>query len=445
MPGRPLFFLPLTDPPLMPRRGPFRASFRAMTAEQSEIFRADVRTLPSNMRALFIADATFAVREQEMLARLWVALADEGWRVVQAVPKVVIERLTPAAGSPVFARVLPYGDPVRLVGGLTLPFTAGIRAQSLINSIEELDELGDDEAPADLIHATGGAAWPIALEIGRRLGVPVALEIWRHGQIERAKALTKASGDIALLAPDPATERALMAAGIPFPVRVVPWGVHPHPTPHHSSPHNPQDAERRAGKPISAMVIGSGNDSAAFAAALTGLASVISRITAAGADALVFIDADAARKARVWPLLNKLGLLPRTSLIENLEARRDLLVEGDVLIVPEARGEHRTALLEAMASGMLVAAARDPMVSVLRDGETAALIDRADPGLWAATIESLLTRDHGVDRLARSAQAAVERDHTVSAQVRALLDTYEWLTGAGRVKWQAAASTTAAR
>lgn len=421
------------------------------------------------MRALFIADATFAVREQEMLARLWLALADEGWRVVQAVPRSVFPRFAQAEGwmdgigggtgggltVGLFARVLPYNDmPVPFLG--FLPFT-GLRASALINLIEDQDDfLGGgsgseprvDSHAADIVHATGGTSWAIAMEIARRLNVPVVLEIWRYGQVERAKRLastersrpTGSRAEICFLAPDPAIESALFAADTGFPVRLVPWGVHPHLEASNSP--KPLNSHR------SVMVIGSGNDSHAFAAALAGLASAIARIESAGQDAptpplasreapgetLVFIDADAARRARLWPQLNRLGLIPRTSLIENLEARRDLLIQGDLLVLPEARGEHRTALLDAMAAGMLVAAAADPMVSILRDGETAALVERPDPGLWANTIESLLTPPMGAttNPLVRTARGRVEREASAAGHVRTLLDLYDTLTG---VRW----------
>lgn len=426
------------------------------------------------MRALFIADATFAVREQEMLARLWLALADEGWRVVQAVPRSVFARFAQSEGwmgnsgsagggmsAGLFARVLPYNDmPVPFLG--FLPFT-GLRASALINLIEDQEDFlgggtSEQEAglhAADIVHATGGTSWAIALEIARRLQVPVVLEVWRHGQVERAKRLagTERSrpavsrAKVCFLAPDPAIESALLAADTGFPARLVPWGVHPNRegtgAPKHHNPHR------------SVMVIGSGNDAHAFGAALAGLASAIARIESVVKDAaqssqtspsaprvphaetLVFIDADAARRAHLWPQLNRLGLIPRTSLIENLEARRDLLIQGDLLVVPEARGEHRTALLDAMASGMLVAAAADPWVSILRDGETAALVERPDPGLWANTIESLLTPPASatINPLARTARQRVERDAPAAAHVRSLLDLYDSLTG---VRWAAA-------
>jgi|GEM_PF-359455 len=418
------------------------------------------------MRALFIADATFALREQEMLARLWLALADEGWRVVQAVPRSVLPRFVHSEGwmggfagirdtgggslgGGLFARVLPYNDlPVPFLG--FLPFT-GLRASALLNLIEDQEDFfgasgsaqGAETLPADIVHATGGTSWVIALEIARRLDVPVVLEIWRHGQVERARRIaaslrarsSPSHSKLCFLAPDPAIESALIAADTGLPVRLVPWGVHPNA----HSPSRPVNPHR------SVMVIGSGNDSNAFAAALTGLASAIARLESTSADppppktepvaeTLVFIDSDAARRARIWPLLNRLGLIPRTSLIENLEARRDLLIQGDVLVLPEARGEHRTALLDAMAAGMLVAAAADPMVSILRDGETAALVERADPGLWANTIESLLSPGSSPAPLARTARQHIERDASAVGHARALLDLYDTLTGA---RWAA--------
>ncbi|MEZ6233084.1 MAG: hypothetical protein R3B68_02735 [Phycisphaerales bacterium] len=47
------------------------------------------------------------------------------------------------------------------------------------------------------------------------------------------------------------------------------------------------------------------------------------------------------------------------SLIENVEANRALVLYGDVLLVPEALGERRTIVLDAMGAGMAVLAAAD--------------------------------------------------------------------------------------
>jgi glycosyltransferase involved in cell wall biosynthesis len=236
--------------------------------------------------------------------------------------------------------------------------------------------------------------------------------------VERARDVHLEDDAPLLIAPDQAIERALLAVppGAEHPaVRLAAWGVH---TPAHAR--EVLTAERAP----SIMLVGSGRDTAAFRAAFEGIAA----IARDQGDLLIFCDALAARRADVWALARKLGVLHNLSLIEELEGRRDLLLYGDILVQPEAHGEQRSILLEAMATGMVVIAGADPMVSILQDGLTARLVPRPLAAEWAAVIRDVVGHTDRARALASTAREHIRTTRRASDHVRAVLNAYDWLS-----------------
>jgi hypothetical protein len=355
------------------------------------------------MRVLILADEFFSSRERGLLSRLEIGLADEGVRVTHAVP----EGFQAEAPEGVFSRVLTYSTK-------TLLLTRRLAVRKLVRALEEMDE----KEPIDIIHVFGGSVWGLGRDLAIEMGTGLALEVWRAGLIERARSVRMEDGDVPLLlAPDPAIERALaqLPTGANLPIsRLATWGVLTPATPREIFP--PEKAP-------SIMLVGSGRDHAAFRAAVEGIASVAKD----NPDLLIFCDALAARRSNIWPLARKLGILQNLSLIDELEGRRDLLLHGDVLVQPEAHGEQRSILLEAMATGMVVIAAADPMVSALQDGVTARLVSKG-PGQWSTVLRDVMMNPERARGLGRSAREFVKTHRKASDHVRAVLAAYEWLT-----------------
>lgn len=355
------------------------------------------------MRVLILADDFFASRERALLMRLEVGLADEGVRVIHAVPDTRGEQ--PAS---VYSRTLTYSSH-------TLAATRPLAVKRLARAVDALEEREDG---IDIVHVFGGASWDFARDLAAELGAALALEVWRAGLIPRARGMGGEADDPPLLmAPDETIERALadgMAGELT--VRLAAWGVHAPPAVRSVLPE---------GRSITAMVVGSGQDAAAFAAALEGLGTVAQE----RGDLMIFCDAVAARKADLWKHARRLNLLDRLTLIEELEDRRDLLVEGDLLVLPEAKGEQRTVVLEAMAAGMVVVAAKDPMVSVLRDGHTCRLVAGGGPAAWSAAVREILGSPTIAAALARQAHEFVRLHRRASDHVRGVLSAYAWLAG----------------
>ncbi|MDX9912019.1 MAG: glycosyltransferase [Phycisphaerales bacterium] len=353
------------------------------------------------MRVLIMADPVFASREHVLLRRLEIGLADEGVGVVHALPESVVAQ----ADAPVFARVLAYeGD--------GFPFTRGSRASRLRAQLE-----GDGE-PITLVHAFGGRAWAMASEVARQAKAGLVLEIWRTGLSHRAASVSASKHrpePMALLSADESITHALVESGVSARIFASPWGVHAPPEP------------RRLFEPgrLPAIVIcGSGRDGRGYASAMAALAHAAEK----GHEFAVFADAMAAHRAGLWPLAQKLGLADRLSLIEDVEPRRDLLLKCDVIMQPEALGEQRSLVLDAMGAGMVVLAAPQDHSATLIDGVTARLLPPGDLPAWQRAVLDVLGDPAGAAQLGRRAHAFVREKHRPSTHVSAVLEAYRWLT-----------------
>ncbi|MBU6413363.1 MAG: hypothetical protein KGS45_07800 [Planctomycetes bacterium] len=374
------------------------------------------------MRALIIADEVFALRERAMLTRLEIGLADEGVRVVHAIPDTAAARAGDS-GSAVFSSLVTYETSGFL-------FASALRLRRLVAAIDALPRGDEESEDFDIVHAFGGSTWDMAFELAAIYHATPMLEVWRAGLVSRALTVagvanrTKLGLDPVLIAPDVTIERALKAgagsgAAGDVVVRGAWWGVHAQITPRKVLP---------AGKAPCVMMVGNGRDAKATRTAFDGLAMAMREHE----DLLAFMDAQAARNSGIWSLARKSGVLARISLIEDLESRRDLLVQGDIVLQPDCRGEQRTILLEAMASRMAVVAAADAMVSVLADGKTALLVPQTGPGSgaggWREAIHRLLMHPGAAQALADQAHDYVRDHRRASDHVKALLNAYEWAT-----------------
>lgn len=356
------------------------------------------------MRVLILADEIFASRERSLLVRLEIGLADDGVQIAHAIPARAASSVQELGSGSVYARALTYED-------APAPFASARRAKRLIEQLLEEDGFGRP----DVIHAFGGRTWPLAVELAERLESALALEVWRAGLIPRARSVkAEDAAGLVFLAPDPALERALRDAGGDTTIRSALWGVHP-----------PASARRvlPEGEAVSLMMIGGGRSEADFIAAFEGAAGLLE----SHPGTILFVDASAATRAGLWSHARKLGVLEQVSLIEELEGRRDLLLHGDILIYPEARGEHRSVILDAMASGMLLLAAADPMISALQDGLTARLVSDRSAGAWREGLASLLDDRPGARRLAASALQFVREHRRAIDHVRAVQSAYAWM------------------
>jgi hypothetical protein len=365
------------------------------------------------MRAVILADESFAARERAMLSRLEIGLVDEGVRVVHAIP----------AGAELWYQPEVFSDLVTYAAE-GIGFSLRWRVQRLAKEIQS--KADGAEQPVDLVHVFGYPAWEIGVELARQTGASLALEIWAAeliGPATRLRLPPELPPPVYFV-PDPGIERALRAEDPSLVVRLTPWGVH--------ASQNPREI-LRPGKAVSVMVDASGREAAAVRTALEGLAAAAVRAP----DLMIFAESDAIQLAGLWPMVRRFGLADRFTLIPDLEARRELSLRGDILCLPDGRGEFRSLTLDAMGAGMLVVAAADPMISILLEGRTARLIDKQAPDRWAAAVSSALEDRDGARRLAASARDYVRTSARASSHVAAVVDAYEWMTSRESIPFQA--------
>jgi glycosyltransferase involved in cell wall biosynthesis len=356
------------------------------------------------LRAVLLADHDFAVRERTFLSRLEVALIDEGVRVVHALP----EQTAADVAAPGLAPRVTYRE-----RGWSLGRSRA--AQGLRSRLQHL-ERDPGEGPADVVHAFGTEACPVAAELARRIGAALVVEVWSVALARRLAGmhLSRPDRPVVLLAPDPSIERVVKREVPEAATRLAPWGVH-RPS---SAP-----AAFAADRTPSMVLAGAGLDRPALAAALQGIAETAQ----SSRPFLVFADAVAVQRARLWPLIHSLGLHERVSLVPGVETNRDLVLHADALLLPEARGEHRSLVLDAMAAGMTVVASADPFVGYLMHQQTALLVAGPEASLWSAAVGGMLENEESSRRLGASARNYVAQHHRVGAYVAAVVDSYEWL------------------
>jgi len=363
------------------------------------------------MRVLVMPGRSFASRERRMLQRLEVGLADEGIRVVHAIP-----RGSDIAHDPdVFAQAILYD-----AGGL--PLTRQIRARRLYEELQALPR-GAGENAVDIVHAFG-ESWHMAAEFARVASCSIAVDFWSLAMARRAAAIRAAThhlSGVVFLAPNDALERAVRRDADGISVRVTPWGVHCPPTAREILP---------PGRAPAITVSGAGVDRDSLVASLEGLAKLVKTHP----DVMIFLDAHAARRANVWPTVRSLGLESRLSLTPLLEGRRELALRTDLLVLPEAPGEFKSIVLDAMATGLPIVAASDPMVTCLHDRRNALLIAGPDPALWAGAIGELLEDVPLARSLASAAREHIRKEHRVSSHIATVIDAYEWMTAGDAIR-----------
>jgi len=346
-----------------------------------------------------------------MLRRLEVGLIDEGVTV---------------------ARAAPRGGPAEPAAGLAANLTystGGVRWLSISPSRQLLDALktvtpfksSDAKGPLDIVHAWGTGAWPIAIELVQHTGAAVALEVWSRDAIERIPHIEhrthdlEAAGSTGLwLAPDRATLAALGETAHRWRVELSDWGIHP------STLRRADDSQ---GRPQSVCIMSSGKDQEACTNCLSGLARAVRERD----DVLVFLDEAAVRPSRaIWKHAEDLGLAPIMSVTPSVESRRDPVLRADVLIQPEARGEHRTLVLEAMAAGATVVAPPDPLIECL-DDERSVKVGEPNVTGWEQALRTVLDDVDLRQRLCANARAYAKANRLVHQQIAATLGAYESL------------------
>jgi hypothetical protein len=358
------------------------------------------------VHVLLLSDAAFAEHERALLERTAAGLTAEGIRVTLAIPKQT---------GAMFSLV---SEPIRY-SDRGLIFTQRIRAEQVAESIAGVGK--SPEGMVDVVHAFGGACWAMAATLAELFGAALAYEIWRGGLVDRASGLRHPDGLIvSCFAPDRPIERALASGLAGMTSRLTPWGA--------LAPPKPTQI-LRAGQVPSVVFLSSGRDAEQCRAAFEGVIQVVRE----SSELMVFVASESVKRAGLWKMADRAGVLDRLTLIDRLEERRDLVLRSDVVVYADSNHEHRTILLDAMASGLVVLAAPDPLVSVIVPGVTADIPSAMTAAGWHDLLEATLRDRDASISLGLSAREHVRQTRRASAHIAALVDAYTWLTGSDTI------------
>jgi hypothetical protein len=361
------------------------------------------------LRALILPDAGFLAREQALIARLEIGLADEGVRVVHAVPRS-LGLAEASGGSSLYSTQAMYADD-------GLPLTLGLRAGALARLLERnaMSEGGRAAGRAalagsrviDVVHCFGVDSMKFGVAMARQCGSAALIELWTREHVDLAANIVTRSGlggRVLCIAPDEKLLAVARGALGERRVELASWGVHV------------VDVIRRPKEdtdPVSVMLVLSGERAGRSALGVKQARAVMEGLAAfarSGREVLIFIEASAVAGYPISTWGAELGLSHAITIIPGLEARRDLLVQADVLLVAQSLGEHRTLLLDAMSAQMGVLALADPCVDAIDDAHGVRVLHDATPASWGEALKRWATDpEENAARARRSRSYVMEK------------------------------------
>ncbi len=360
------------------------------------------------MRVVILLDRSFAKREREMLSRLEIGLADEGIRVIHAVPMAIVESET----FGLYSSKASYDD-------RGFPTTNSARVKQLVSSIRTLTE-SVPSPEVDVVHSLGTACERLAVNLAAALNAAPLLEIWQASSIRSvSEAMRHSRVPVSLAFSDPDLRTVMKKLNQSIVGADTPWGVHPRPR----DETQPVDGNSAP----SVALLADGTHPAILNTALAGLAEA----TADFPELLIFVDTERAGSARLWKQARAHGLLERLSIVPGIEARREPTLRLDALLVPEPSGRLRSLVLDAMARGIPVVATRDPALGVLSDPQRVRLVAPGPASHWAAAVRDMLHNGPARRSVTDAAQTYVRTQRSASGHVAAVLKAYE---GANRTR-----------
>lgn len=340
-------------------------------------------------------------RERFVVDRLAIGLTGDGERVTRVAPLDTVQDADHAPSSLV-KRIE--------IETRTVPWRRTAPAER-VRSLTE-------KSPPDVVAVRGRDMWRIASDyaaVARRrpdddepvLPAPLVVECWRLEDVTALARFARSRPVAAAIAPSPFLADRLCERLGEERVHLVPAGVPVPPRPREILA-NPDDS-------VAIAVLGPVGDAARWRGFLTALARVARDRPAL--HAFVELHGPGAREA--WRELRRLDLLSRVSCLEDLARFRRLMIHADLLAVPEPNGAVRSLVLAAMAEGMPVLTAADPVMDMLGDEDTADSPEHPDAEIWSALLSRRLDDPVGTRALGLRGRAIVDRHHRSTAHVTA--------------------------
>ncbi|GAB4514782.1 MAG: hypothetical protein Tsb0013_19200 [Phycisphaerales bacterium] len=363
------------------------------------------------MRVLLLADARFSRREHAFLRRLEIGLLGEGPRVLRAVPEESFPIQPDTLG-----RIVPYREH-RSRFGRPAAYRRFVEA---LRSATPAINPDSDGTLFEIVHAFGQDCWERSASVAELTGAALIVEMTSASDLRAARAFERVIEtryehlqQPVWCAPNARIKRAAEHLNLSGGVRLTPWGVH---TPRHAH------TERTADRPLSISVVCSGVEPRAVHPMLTAFAKLDDRRDRA----MLFIDAAAANADHgLWSRAEQLGILEYVTFVADMESRREIVLETDVLAIPEQMGELRTILLDAMAAGMLIVSRNDPLIEATAAEGVAMIIDEPSTDAWLEVYRAMIDDPTLVTTFGGRARKRVREDRPAHRHIEAVMQAYD--------------------
>jgi hypothetical protein len=353
------------------------------------------------MQVALITDNTWLDEELGQFKHLIVGMLDENVRVVQVVPEGTDDEYLSAFGQKLF-----YGHFGRLP----------LRRWFLKKITPKLNEMN-----VTLLHALNSRCWRGSADMARKLDLPLVLSLASGTELDLAAKLHKQEPTLRigwLAATEPLARGLRDRIGPETAVQTVRIGVHLPEKPNFEI-HPPQEH-------IPCLIVtGNGTFDAAYDHLFLGLAHVIAKHH----QLQVFLDVQGHYQHRFWNAAKKRSLLGNVSFVPHRLGHRDLMLHADMLVAPQATGDARSLMLQAMAQGIPIVAQIDPWLDYLIDNQTARLIDKPDALQWCDTICELLDDRLLMQHISRRSREWIDEHHVPAEQVQEIMSFYRKISG----------------
>ena len=351
------------------------------------------------MNVALIANTAWLDEDLALLQCLVVGLIGEQVQVIQVVPEGLADEEVSA-----FCRHVPWRDSVWKM----------VRQYRLGRLSKRLQEMN-----VDVIHALDGRVWSGALKLARPHWIPVVLEASSALDVPQVDRLVRTNRSFKMsfvATTQPLASAIQQQLDSDESVELVPQGIQM-PDHSHRSVSN--------GMPLCVAVTGNGTYDNEYEVLMIAMQSIIERHP----QVQFFFDGQGQDQQMLWQAAERFGLLSNMSLVPRRLGHRELLLRADLLIQPQALGRSRTLTLRAMAHGVAIAALSDRWLDYLIDEQTAWVVEKPDPALWASVIERFMNHSHEVRQLTDRASQWVRHRHRAIAYVEQVLQIYREISG----------------
>jgi glycosyltransferase involved in cell wall biosynthesis len=275
------------------------------------------------------------------------------------------------------------------------------------------------EAFASLL--VGGGRFPVVL---RSEGAGLSGDVhWQLDAFLGERIKRRCFQAAALVAPNPAAYRELVAAGYPLDrCHYLPCGV---PLPPATTPAARQAARKVLGRANPALALSAGDPLALFAGRLDpskGLGTLVAAwegVVARRPAARLWLAGEGPEQDRLAALVRERGLAASVILAGSFDRIEDLLTAADLFVAPAHEEGTSLAVLEAMAAGLPVVATDIPGHRALIDHKTHGLLVPTDgaPSLANAVLH-LLDQPDTARAQGAAGRERVRHEFTLDRMVR---------------------------